>query len=264
MRLSEEGICAIAKNENKKTLSRNCRVRIDRLSWQVGGSAVEKFQTRSLCKLHLELLAAVARPSFESLPTLPHNQRYQAQGGHWIGPGDSPESVRNEACERDDGQVAAKRGLRCVRSQCCAGGQGGQPALLLREQRHHHRCDDQYENTKQAWPRLTASKQRQDRDQSHVGCQHEQKTSSDAGGQTFRCLLPLCAKPSIHHYRGEEFDGAVAAESQQHRAASHPCCREGQNGFGAHPADGDGLDPTNTMERSGCRHGQHGIHCEAL
>src|ERR1039458_9576119 len=103
MRLSEEGICAIAKNENKKTLSRNCRVRIDGLSWQVGGSAVEKFQARSPRELHLDPSAAFARPSFESLPTLPHNQRYQAQGGHWIGPGDSPESIRHQSCERDDG-----------------------------------------------------------------------------------------------------------------------------------------------------------------
>ena len=48
--MSEEGICAIAKNEKKKTLSRNCRVRIEELSWQQATAVVEKFATRSLRK----------------------------------------------------------------------------------------------------------------------------------------------------------------------------------------------------------------------
>jgi len=45
--------------------------------------------------LRLVLSAAVARHSFESLPTLSHNQWYQAQRGQRIGPGDSPEGIRN-------------------------------------------------------------------------------------------------------------------------------------------------------------------------
>ena len=61
--------------------------------------------------------AAVARPSLKSLPALPRNQRYQAQGSHGIGPSYSPEGVRNQTCEGDDRQVAAEGGLRCICSQ---------------------------------------------------------------------------------------------------------------------------------------------------
>src|ERR1017187_2386805 len=125
--------------------------------------------------------AALARPSLKSLPAFPHNQRYQAQRSNRIGPSDSPEGIRNQTCEGDDGQVAAERGLRCIGSQRRTGGQRGQLALLPCEHGHRNRCHDQYDDPEITWPHFTMSEQRQRGDERYVGCQPEQKASRDSG-----------------------------------------------------------------------------------
>ena len=112
---------------------------------------------------------------------LSHNQRYQAQGSNRIGPSDSPEGNRNQTCERDEGQVAADRGLHCISSQRRTGRQRGQLALLPREHRHRNRCHDQYDNPEIARPHFTMSEQRQRCDERYVRCQPEQKASRDSG-----------------------------------------------------------------------------------
>ena len=43
-------------------------------------------------------------------------------GSNRIGPRHSPEGIRNQTCDGDDGQVAAERGLRCISSQRRTGG----------------------------------------------------------------------------------------------------------------------------------------------
>jgi hypothetical protein len=125
--------------------------------------------------------AAVARPSLESLPAFSHNKRYQAQGRHRISPGDAPDGIRNQTCERDDRQVAAECGLCCICSQSRTGSQGRQTALLLREDGHHNRCHDQYNDPEKTWPYFTKSKQRLPSHERDVRRQREQKASRDSG-----------------------------------------------------------------------------------
>ena len=84
-----------------------------------------------------------------------------------------PEGIRNQTCECDDRQVPAERGLRCICSQGCAGGECGQLALLLCEQGHRNRCDAQYNDPEKASPHFAVSKQREGRDQNYVGRQCE-------------------------------------------------------------------------------------------
>jgi len=76
-----------------------------------------------------------------------------------IGPGDSPEGIRNQTCEGDDRQIATEGGLCSICSQCSTGSHRGQPALLLREQRHRNHRHDQYNDPEKTWSRFTMSKQ---------------------------------------------------------------------------------------------------------
>ena len=76
--------------------------------------------------------------------------------------------------------------------------------------------------------------------------------------------MRLWPKLPINNYRGEEFYGAVTAESQQRWAVSHPCCCKGYHSLRTHPGNRDCLNPANAVQGSGCRDWEYGIHRGAL
>lgn len=179
------------------------------------------------------------------------------EGCEGVEPRDVEGGVEPEAGEGDDREIGAGGGLNRV------GGEGGVAAaasfaaLERGEKGHGDERGDRDGDACGAGLGLQLEDEGGDGD----GCDHEGERKEESPGDAAGAMLREAERGRPLQQDdggGEEFDEAVRAEGQQHRAAGRDGCVDRDTELDEHPCQGDGLEPEHVLRRRGSAGGGAG------
>lgn len=121
----------------------------------------------------------------ECFAGFPDNERDKKQGGERVGPGLAPESIDEQSCEGDPGEVAAECRFNSVGFQCGTGGQNGKFSFFVCEPGHDECSKEQEHNSHKAGMGFTMAEQGKNGDDGDVDSEGDEQRARDARGEPF-------------------------------------------------------------------------------